>query len=461
MPAYYKAKVLNINKAEASTTIHLQVISPDSMQIYDSVGFGLHLLDNYKWKGNPIADEITYEELTSTEWCTQYANGFVKKVEIIEHLRPISLKVLYSYKEGHPFFKSKELWPEAIVKVHCTDAAWLAHLNENEEWESYAWDVSRHYNSCDPILAGQEADGDTFLDWSEGWMPIPSFLFDQGKHKLPSVLFFPKFTESSYDVVNITDYSNLDHQSLIKLHGKFVKHVDDNYSGIFVWNDVLQEYKIYSISSTSTGMRSYSQNQRIGKIGLLSQKKSFKRRTKNVDYSGIFRRAKPSIKSVVRDGKLLTIELTGIYDIDNLGLNKTRILKMICNNFVETYEYEVELDTDFPLSQMIKYLSRKEDKGIKQVLVEIADKIIVKYSYEYPDNYVKDYDEMDFESLLDYFGSESWPCFKFYIELSDEAFGLQVDQKENYGMLLQLNYLSDPIEHDGEVILWSDYRDKV
>ena len=217
MPAYYKIKVVEIDKDEAMVKMHLKVINPDTMKIYNTIGFGLQLLYNFKWEGFPIATEIDSEDLSNPEWCTKYANGFVKSVEISERTKPRIPFAINDYED--PFWQSPELWPEAVLKVYCTDPAWLAHITVNEEWESYAYDVSRSYDDHEPILLNKNASEKAISSPdSFGWMPIPSFLFSQGSYRLPSVVLFPKFTESSYVVEKIRDFSKEDHETVLSLH---------------------------------------------------------------------------------------------------------------------------------------------------------------------------------------------------------------------------------------------------
>jgi len=174
MAGYYDVKILEINQAEASVKMHIKMFNPDGSRIYESVGFGLHLLNNGKWKNSLIGQEISFEDLLDVDWCQKYANGFVKSVEKVD-------------QSSDP--------PVAIVTIYCTDAAWLSHLSEGEEWESYAFEVARQYDACEPILYNPEAGKpDPDFDESTGWIPIPSFLFDQGSYRLPKVVYLPKFT---------------------------------------------------------------------------------------------------------------------------------------------------------------------------------------------------------------------------------------------------------------------------
>ncbi|GEM_PF-3894064 len=60
MAGYYIVKIIKINRAEASVKMHVRMFNPDGWKIHDSVGFGLQLLNNGKWKGALINKEISY-----------------------------------------------------------------------------------------------------------------------------------------------------------------------------------------------------------------------------------------------------------------------------------------------------------------------------------------------------------------------------------------------------------------
>jgi len=439
MGGYYDIKILAINRAEASVKMHIRMFNPDGSKIYDSVGFGLQLLENGRWKGSLIGKEISFEDLLDENWCQKYANGFVKSVEKVE-------------QSSDP--------PIAILTIYCTDAAWLSHLSEGEEWESAAYEVARQYDPCEPILYQKIEHSNPDFDESIGWMPVPSFLFEQGSYRLPNVVFLPKFTESSYFIKNTIRYEQDDHLELLNLHGKYVKDLKNNEAGIFVWNDVMKRYAIYSIGRNSRGGSYYSSSSRsIEEIGFFALKPNFKRRMHLVSYSDLFRSVDPVIKSVQKAEKSITLEVTGIYDIDKLELNKAKVLKLICNNFVENYGYDTAMDSEFPLSKLIAYFAQKEENSATGILPQIADGIVLNYSYEYPDEYVEDFDSMDTESLVDYFENERWPRFKFHIELSDEVFGQQLDRVTQKVTPISLCCFSDDIKHWEEPILWREYQE--
>lgn len=459
MSSLYKVKILGIDKENASVTLRVKVIHPDAMRIHKTAGFALMLIDNFKWKGFPIADEISFEEAIDSTWSRKYAKGFIKAVSVAEQISTIPPDLFED--NNHHFYKTPELWPEEILEITCTDVAWLAHLSQHEEWESTAFNVARSYDACAPIIYESALNKkEDKADQTSAWMPIPSFLFDEGSFFLPKVLNFPKYTASSYVIKEVIDCSTKEHNTVLELHGKYVKHMDSDNSGIFVYNNLLREYRIYSRERNSSGIRSYQTLSDIGKVGLLELKQNYNRHSTLMNYSDLFRQAQPSIKAVQKEGNKISLELIGVYDIDIYVLNKLKVLKMICNNFVETYGYKVELDSQFPLSKLLRFFIKiKEDIYYpKQVLPLIADGIILDYSIEYPANHIEDCDEMDRESLISYFENEQWPCFKIHITLSDEAFGLQLDHVAESRMLIQLNYLSDDIKEITNPILWSDFE---
>ncbi|MEN0049401.1 MAG: hypothetical protein AAF806_20240 [Bacteroidota bacterium] len=442
-PGYYKVKILEINQAEISVKMHVKMFNPDAGRIYDSVGFGLHLLNNGKWGNSLISEEISFEDFLDAEWCQKYANGFVKSVTKVS-------------KSSDP--------PTAILTVYCTDIAWLSHLSVGEEWESYAYEVARQYDICEPILynPNMENYSDDF-DESVGWMPVPSFLFAQNSYPLPNVVFLPKFTESSYFVKDTIRYTKENHHELLKLHGKYIKDLRSKDAGILVCNEDAKRYEIHSISNDFRGGNSYEEGFRVAfpeEVGLLELKPNFKRRTPLLSYVELFRWTRPVIKSVQRQGTSITLEVTGIYDIDELKLNKARVLKLICNNFVDTYNYIGEKDSNFPLSKLLKYFAQKEKNyyDARGILPKVADGIILSYSYEYPDQLIEDYDSMERDSLIEYFEKEQWPNFKFHIELSDEIFGEQLDHVTQSVTPITLNYVSGDVEHWEQAILWKDYQ---
>ncbi|MFK7934817.1 MAG: hypothetical protein AB8G22_15015 [Saprospiraceae bacterium] len=460
MPGYYIVKILKINPVEASVKLHIRMFNPDGARIYGSVGFGLQLLDNGKWKGSLIGNEISFDDFTEPAWCQQYANGFVRRVEKIEG-DPVVPPENDNDKSDPDYYPVDPL-PTATMTIFVSDAAWLAHLTEGDEWESYAYEVARQYDACEPILYQEvQADGTVSTDLSEGWMPLPSFLFPQGSYRLPNVVYFPKYTLSSYTVGETMAYSADDPDALLALHGKYVKDVEHDSTGIFVWNDIDKIYTIFSISRGSRGGHRYNYPDRIEKIGQLILKPNYQRCAKWMNHYDIFRHANPVIKSVQRVGTSVTLEVTGIFDIDNLELNKARVLKLICNNFVETYNYDNEKDGDLPLSKLLKYFSKKEDSYPRDMLAKIADGIILKYSYKYPDAYIEDFESMDFAEIVDYFEKEQWPCFTFQIELSDAAFGLQLERVTDSVVPIELAYVGTEIEDWGKPILWKDYQELV
>jgi len=159
----------------------------------------------------------------------------------------------------------------------------------------------------------------------------------------------------------------------------------------------------------------------------------------------------------------LTLEVIGTYNMNRLDLNKAQILQLISNNFPDTYEDFEQADLDSPLLKLLYYFFQKEEGYFKEeAILKVADGIILNYTYEKPDGQLKDFDAMDFDSLVQYFEQEQWPCFKFKIELSDELFGLQLDQMmKEMTISYSLGFGGRNIEVCDQPILWKDYKDMV
>ena len=64
MSSLYKVKVIAINLEKALVKLQVKVIHPDAMIIHKTAGFALLLIDNYKKKGFPLANEVAYQEET-------------------------------------------------------------------------------------------------------------------------------------------------------------------------------------------------------------------------------------------------------------------------------------------------------------------------------------------------------------------------------------------------------------
>ncbi|MEM8527528.1 MAG: hypothetical protein AAGG68_23000 [Bacteroidota bacterium] len=441
MGGYYDIKIIEINRAEASVKMRIRMFNYDAGKIYDSVGFGLQLLENGKWKGSLIGEEISFEDLLDPEWCQKYANGFVKSVEKVE-------------QSSDP--------PIAILTIYCTDSAWTSHLLVGEEWESYAYEVAQKYDACEPILYQKVEGSNADSDESIGWMPVPSFLYAQGTHRLPNVVLIPKFTESSYYIKDTLRFTQENQHELLKLHGKYIKDLKTKHAGIFTWNDSAERYEIQFIGrGTRNGdyYGKYGSFEFPEEVGLFALKPNFKRHHPFLTYFELFKMTNPVIKSAQRTRNSVALEVTGIYDIDKLELNKAKILKLLNSNFIDTYGYVGETDSEFPLSRLLKYFAQKDSQNdLDIVLPKVANGIILDYSYEYPSKLLEDYDSMDFKSLVAYFEKEQWPCFKFNIELSDEVFGVQLEKAIQTVRPIVLNFVSSDIEHWEQPILWKDYQ---
>ncbi len=440
---YYTVKVLEINEAETSVIFRIHMFNPDGTRIYESVGFGLQMLINSEIESSLLASELDMDDLCDPDWARRYANGFVKSVT----KEPIGT-------EG----------TDALLTVYCTDKAWLSHLSVGEEWESAAYEVSRSYDPCEPIMFGVKKSNSTdSFDFAEYWMPVPSFLFSQSSHRLPNVVYIPRYTGSSYMVSEVMELSGEDQTPLKELHGKFVKVLDDNEAGLLVWNGGKNHVSTFSIGDGYRGRNNYSLGRPIIKIGLLSPKSHYNRQNVRTSYARIFSGCDPMIKSAKRMGKEITLEVAGIVDVDELRLTKGSILKMICNNYVKSANTVSEIDSEFPLSKLLRYFADKKGDYYDpdNVLNDIADGVIVSYQVDDPENSLENFDALDHDSLVDYFKNENWPCHIFHIVISDEAFGLQVDEITKVNETISLIGTGGEVMKWDRPILWKDYRDLI
>jgi hypothetical protein len=243
----------------------------------------------------------------------------------------------------------------------------------------------------------------------------------------------------------------------MKFHGHYVHAIDDDISGILVWNDVQNIFVLNSFGRTTSGERNYSHTRELGKIATLRLKPNYQRKAKWMGPWELLKHGLPVIDKVIVGGKEVTLHLIGIYDIDDLKIDKAKVLKMICNNYVETFNYVTELESEYPLSKVLKFfVDIKEDIHYpSQVIPLVADGIVLNYKIEYPDRYFPDFDELEEKELVSFY--ENWPCFKIHITLSDEAFGLQLNEAVKSKMKLQLRYMQEPIKQTSEPLMWSDF----
>lgn len=450
---YYEVKVLEINRDEASVKMHVRMFNPDGGKIYDSVGFGLQLLDNGKLKTSLLAKEVDItSDLNDSDWARKYSGGFVKKV-IKEDLEKIT---------GSENPDSGPL-PVALITIYCTDQAWIDHLTVGEVWESYAYEVSRYYDECDPILYDAE-NNEAFdsADLSEFWMPVPSLLFEQDFYKLPNTVYIPKYTKSSYVVDTVIEFSGDYVDMARKYHGQYVMDMDKNQTGILVWSG---GHKYACISEANGNRRYYYRERPLSRIGFLLPRKNFDRQVIRTNYTSLFEAARPVVKSVSPDGKRITLEVAGIVDLDDLRLTKSKILKILCYEFVHSYGQD---DTEFPLSKLLKYVAKQkteiDPRGQdytfmpEDVVADVADGIILDFEVDVPERTLENFDSMDYDALVDYFENDEWPCHVFRIFISDEAFGIQVDKVVHKNIPMTLFSVGGDDRRWDKPILWSDYE---
>lgn len=464
MSTLYNIKAIKIDNEKAYADFNIKVVHPDAMTIHETAGFGLHVINNVNWKASPISNEISNEDLGDANWCSKYAHGFIKKVEIVETLfeQPEGSKYPHDREYNHPFWQSPHEWPEAILRISATDPAWLEHIKEGDEWDSAAYNPSRYYDACKPIKCSHgDMPQETKANESSGWIPFPSFLINQGTFHLPKALSFPAYTESAYELEEVIDIKWDDPEQVMKFQGQYVHVLDEDQSGFLVWNDVLNVSVLSSFGRSSSGTRQLSYYGTLGKVARWRLKDKYPRKIKWMGPWDILKHSKPVLEEVEADKKKITLHLSGVYDIDELALDKARVLKMICNNYVETFDYETELECEFPLSKVLKFFADiKENISYpSQVIPLIADGIILDYKVEYPDRMFPDFDELSETELIEFY--ENWPCFKIHILLSDEIFGLQLTEAIKMKSRIVLTFMNGSIKKIDKPLLWRDFRSLV
>jgi hypothetical protein len=208
MSTLYEVKVLKVDRVNSFADFNIKVVHADAMSIYETAGFALHILHNEKWTGSPLSTEISSEDLYDDSWSTQYAKGFVTEFEIIDTIfeQPESSKYKYDPEYAHPFWDKPDEWPEAVLRITCSDSAWLEHIYEGDQWDSTAFNPARYYDDCEPIIYDKgNAISKANSNEEDGWIPFPSFLVSHGTVHLPKVLSFPAYTESAYEYDKISD----------------------------------------------------------------------------------------------------------------------------------------------------------------------------------------------------------------------------------------------------------------
>lgn len=152
----------------------------------------------------------------------------------------------------------------------------------------------------------------------------------------------------------------------------------------------------------------------------------------------------------------------GIYNAWSFKLDKSKVLKLINSQFVETFGYVKCVHTDYPLGKLMHYLFYEHKYiDIKQVLTNHADAIIKSFEIEVPTTYFPVFDEMSKSEVIEFFKADKWPSIKVHIEVYDEAFLEQFDDFIPLVGPIEIRYLQEDVPTVPEPIVWEAYKDKV
>lgn len=134
-------------------------------------------------RGGAFAKEVSFPDTMDEEWLHKFARGFIKSVRVTD--------------------ETAGRHPSGMLHIEVTHPAWLEHIREGDEWESYAYDESMEFADCAPIAPG--GTDVTIDDPGDFFMHMPRAAWVDHLTTGPDMLEIAAYTPTAYTTGDTID----------------------------------------------------------------------------------------------------------------------------------------------------------------------------------------------------------------------------------------------------------------
>lgn len=407
--------------------LHIKVVHPDSMIIYDTPGFYMMLLQECTEENNLLAQEVDYDTVTDGKWLKKYARGFIEKVEVLKlkNKQPAAAESDYD----HPYWADSSKWLSGTVRVTMTHPGWCQHATDGLQWESASYDPNSRYDNC-PVITPNGGEVIVAEDPTDrtGFLPIPNYFFNE-TFPLPSPVYIPIYGEKAYVMGE-------------KIQGKDITpEVRDQFLGVPAffkgsWSEdlgVLTNHdSAFTISTGSYGSAGV-EGSSLKWIAAAKFNHGKKRLNEGLNYQTILGWVDAHIPEIKVDGKTATFKVFAFSPGQELKFQSAaNAMGLLCRSVTD--QMGEITDSESKLGAFLE--SQKEERDVyftSELYSKIAGGVIKKYQIKrmkkasHPN-----LDALEHDALVAELAKEPWATWRITLEVSDPAWIEHLPAKGSY-----------------------------
>ena len=458
MAELYEIQVLKLGKTKI--TLNIEVVERDSMEIPASPGFALSLLYDNVAKDCKLAEFVDFDDLSNSDWAKKNANGYIKSVKVTLHNKP-SDEILAD--DNNVYWETKSNWLKGKMEIEVTDAEWLEHMSEDDEWESASFDPSMEYDECKPFKIQKPKASAKGNDEHPGLMPIWKYMADnlllKSEHE---IIWVPKFEVEEYIVDSSKKVQQFSEEIMADLEHKLATVECNGVTNFGVIVKIENSWSLLQIIEDKEKLQDFLKNYMVSMYapfkltpiveGCIITEMIFdttKRKLPkpfNIDYILSTNNLPVVYESTIND-KILELKII-TFSQSMLTIN-SKSGDGLCflsapwinagNEFLDAgHPLSDFINSEFKSADLIPKTDRyvfKED----ELAMKVQSKVIssLKMNQTAKVEFPKRFGALKAEEFISYFQFDKWPQFKVVIQVTDAKYLQGYDEKVPFSQALK------------------------